>query len=313
MHARRSIPSHRAPAFFVISALIVVTLGVNAPGAKADPVCDLFTSDHAINIDFKRPPADIRMQALGVTPIVSEVFKGLPAGTPASVRSFFRALVRLVAQATTVRTTTKSVRQLASLFYALGSSASGRRAAVWIDKQCPTLRDADETPPSIPQSGAATSPPSPAKVPSGLGTSNRPVDPCLLVTRQEAAAALGSDPGPATRPDIMTCEYGPPWPSLAPVARLRVQTPPGGKAAFVSSQTNAADVTDGEFYQTVTGVADSAYEFGAAGFPNAEDGGDVAAVGFLKGSTLVLVAIASPNGTARGSVLTPARIAASRV
>ena len=113
MHDRRSIRSRHGSTLFVISALFLGalgTLGVNSPAAKADPVCDLFTSDHAINIDFKQPPANIRVQALQVTPIVAEVFKRLPADTPASVRSFFGALVRLVAQATTVRTTTKSGR-----------------------------------------------------------------------------------------------------------------------------------------------------------------------------------------------------------
>ena len=279
---------------------------MEAPSARADTFCDLSPSADGVAIDFSQPLAAIRAAALQVLPFWRVIGTFLPAGAPKSVRSLFAADAALVAKAAKV-TTAKEARQLASRSVALSSSPSGKAAVAWLLKRC-SAPDPQETPDSsLPTKAVPSGVP---KVPTAPGAANPPLDPCLLVTRADATAALGADPGAARRPDQSQCVYGPGFGDTT-VATLTVALAPYGKDAFAATATLASNVRAeiGEYYQTVS-VADRAFMFGKSDDTNPADS---ATVSFLKGDRVVVVNIFSPGGAARGHVLAVAVIAASRV
>ena len=290
----------------VLGLLLLGNAVLEAPSARADTFCDLAPSADGIAIDFGQPIDAIRASALQVLPFWKVIGKHLPADAPKSVRSLFAGDALLVAKAAKV-TTAKEARQLASRSVGLSSSSSGKAAVAWLLKRCSTP-DPQETPDSsLPtKAGPSGSP----KVPSAPGAVNGPLDPCLLVTRAEATAALGSDPGPARRPDANQCVYGPGFGDTT-VATLTVALAPYGKDAFATTATLASDVRPeiGEYYQAVS-VADRAFMFGKTDDKNPADS---ATVSFLKGDRVVVVNIFSPSGGARGHVVAVAVTAASRV
>lgn len=301
-------PPRLRACFAAVSLLIgaFALVAVTAPGAHADPFCDLFVSDHSINIDFQQPVQNIREQALQLTSVVLAIPKQLAPQTPKAVRAFFTDLVHLVALATRV-TNAKAAHLLALRFAALSRTPSGRAAATWLDKLCPTTRDTDTTSPTgtVPRAAAAA----PQKVPAaGIGSARPPVGPCALVTQAEATAALGADPGPG-RSDSRVCIYGPAFADTS-LPTLWVGLSPGGKAAFNAGMQASSDPKPeiGEHYRVVSGLGDAAYEFGKTTSP-----ADIDTLTFLRGETVVVLTIFSPVGTAEASVRTPAAKAASRV
>ena len=290
----------------VLGLLLLGNAVLEAPSARADTFCDLAPSADGIAIDFGQPIDAIRASALQVLPFWKVIGKHLPADAPKSVRTLFAGDALLVAKAAKV-TTAKEARQLASRSVGLSSSSSGKAAVAWLLKRCSTP-DPQETPDSsLPtKAGPSGSP----KVPSAPGAVNGPLDPCLLVTRAVATAALGSDPGPARRPDANQCVYGPGFGDTT-VATLTVALAPYGKDAFATTATLASDVRPeiGEYYQVVS-FADRAFMFGKADDKNPADS---ATVSFLKSDRVVVVNIFSPSGGARGHVVAVAVTAASRV
>ena len=305
--------SLRVATVFGLFLFGVVAMG--APNARADTFCDLAPSADGVAIDFGQPLDAIRNAALQVLPFWRVIGTYLPAGTPKSVRSLFAADAVLVAKAAKV-TTAKEARQLASRSVALSSSPSGKTAVAWLLKRC-SAPDPQETPDSslptkaVPTKAVPTKavPSGVAKVPTAPVAAN-PLDPCSLVTRTEATAALGADPGAARRPDQSQCVYGPGFADTT-VATLTVALAPYGKDAFAATATLASNVRAeiGEYYQSVS-VADRAFMFGKSDDKNPADS---ATVSFLKGDRVVVVNIFSPGGAARGHVVAVAVTAASRV
>ena len=112
--------------------------------------------------------------------------------------------------------------------------------------------------------------------------------PCLVVTEQEATAALGADPGPGqeTPPGATgngTCVYG----SAQSVVRLAVDSSGVGKAIYdgdksTVSGANAALVVD------VPGVGDAAFE--------TPSGASATTIYFFKGTTFVEITLGIPTG-----------------
>ena len=290
----------------VLGFLLLGNAVVQAPSARADTFCDLAPSADGVAIDFGQPLDAIRASALQVLPFWKVIGKHLPADAPKSVRSLFAGDALLVAKAAKV-TTAKEAQQLASRSVALSSSSSGKTAVAWLLKRCSTP-DAQEMPDSsLPTKVVPSGLP---KVPSAPGAANGVLDPCLLVIRAEATAALGSDPGPARRPDANQCVYGPGFGDTT-VATLTVALASYGKDAFATTATLASHVRPeiGEYYQAVS-VADRAFMFGKTDDKNPADS---ATVSFLKGDRVVVVNIFSPSGGARGHVVAVAVTAASRV
>ena len=307
--ARTASRRRRWKVGIVMASLAFGSLAIT-PSAHADPFCDLFVSDHGVNIDFTQPVSQIRTSANQVSSILTQVRKALAPDTPKSVRAFYAELAPLVAQATDVRTKTAAHR-LATRFAALSASPAGKATGVWISNLCPTLPDGDillPTAPRKPGNTATTGNTFTSTIPAPTqGASARTIDPCSLVIEREAATALGSDPGPPTRPNSRECVYGPGFGDTTVPTLWAAVVPTGGKAVFAVGSAYRAPEKEA-FFEVVSGIGDAAFESGKTG-----DQGDIATLTFLKGDTMVVVTVLSPAGTARNNVISPARKAASRV
>lgn len=293
----------------VMASLAFGSLAIT-PSAHADPFCDLFVSDHGVNIDFTQTLPQIRTSAIQVIPILTQVRNALAPDTPKSVRAFYAALAPLVALATEVRTKTAAHR-LATRFASLSASPAGKATGVWIANLCPTTPDGDillPTTPRKPRNTATTGNTFTSIIATPTqGASARTIDPCSLVTEQEAATALGSDPGPPTRPNSRECVYGPGFGDATVPTLWTAVVPTGGKAVFAVGSAYRAPEKEA-FFEVVSGIGDAAFESGKT-----SDQGDIATLTFLKADTMAVVTILSPTGMARNSVVSPARKAASRI
>ena len=126
-------------------------------------------------------------------------------------------------------------------------------------------------------------------------------DACSLITQQEAATALGADPGPgdgAANLGASSCTFGS-SPALVSVNVL----PTNGMAALKNMQAHA---TGHNKLTPVPGIGDAAFIV---------TGGPSASVMFAKGDAMVAVLIVASGAPtpASQSALTLARLAASRL
>ena len=139
-----------------------------------------------------------------------------------------------------------------------------------------------------PAGSAVPSQASPGATADTPATATANAHPCLVVTEQEATAALGADPGPGqeTPPGATgngTCVYG----SAQSVVRLTVDSSGVGKAIYdgdksTVSGANAALVVD------VPGVGDAAFE--------TVSGASSTTIYFYKGTTFVEITLGIPTG-----------------
>ena len=295
----------------MVLALACGALGsVAAPAAHADTFCDLSPDEHGVNIDFTRPTPDVNAAASQLLPFFTAVGKALPVDAPKAVRSYFASFGQLVAQATTVRARAE-LRRLAARSLALSSSKSGRAALAWITKRCAAPDPQDPADPATlgRSTGKAATASPPASGTSGSGTLPAgAIDPCRLVTRTEATAALGADPGAAVRQDSRTCIYGPGFSDPTKSTLWAAIVPIGGKRLFAVGLGETRPLDEGEYREVIGGLGDAALKTGKSG-----DNGDISEVAILKGDTMVEVTILSPGGAARTQVMTPARIASMRI
>ncbi len=123
---------------------------------------------------------------------------------------------------------------------------------------------------------------------------------CLLITEQEASAALGSDPGPGVAGVLgvaTTCTFGTP-PSVLTVDLV----PTGGKAAYEQTQGSARP----HQLVTISGVGDAALGM---------FGGPIGAIYFYKGDALVSVLLTTngANATSQDKMTALANTAAGRL
>ncbi len=167
-------------------------------------------------------------------------------------------------------------------------------------ERCPVPDvQADTSVVSVVGSTATTTSPSPRPLVPTAGIAVGGIDPCLLVTEPEAAAALRSDPGPARRPDSRTCVYGlgvpdPVTPSLV-VSYVR----PGGKAAFEFYRSGPRQPAN---LESIGGIGDTALEVW-----DGTDSKGGAKLIFLTGDTMASMVIWVTGGTARSRRSRPPR------
>ncbi len=315
--ARRADRDRTRWTALVLTTFLVIggTVGVES-AARADSFCDSPTSE-GVGIDFTQTPNSIRLRAAALLSTFQRLASRLSSDAPKYVRVLLAADLVLVKKATKV-TSAAEAKRLGRQSVALTTSVSGRAAVKYLFVQCNLPDAVDDTTPPKPTT-PTTRPLNPAR---GTPTPIRPapsgaLDPCSLVTEKEATAALGSDPGPARRPDSLQCVYGPGFADTT-VPTLTVAAFPrgnAGKSAFDGGLGGASHIHPeiGEFWQAVS-VADFAYMFGKAALSDdATYPGDSATVNFLKGDQFVAVNILNPSGGARSHVVAVAVIAASRV
>ena len=114
----------------------------------------------------------------------------------------------------------------------------------------------------------------PTTVPSLTPTA---VDPCNVLTEQDAAAALGVDPGPgvsSSEQGVGQCQYGSGNPGSIIFTVVKNLQPLGGKAGFdavkASTQAQIAANTSGNAqYQTIDGLGDGGFAAGGGYFASA--------------------------------------------
>lgn len=129
--------------------------------------------------------------------------------------------------------------------------------------------------------------------------SSKAVDPCTLISQQEATTALGADPGPAVS-NTLTCQYGAPGggPSIITGADA------GGRTMYDQQRT----LTGGSTPADVSGVGDAAFLIASADLP------DITTIVFLKSSTVVRISLVLPGSTSGTSIVTTlAKAAAGRM
>ena len=286
---------------FVSASVVIGAIWVAAPSARADTFCDLSPTSEGVGIDFGQPMATIRSSASARLPFFQGVGKLLPADAPKSVRSLLASDALLVAKAAKVTTTNEAIL-LARRSVALSSSASGRAAVKWIAKKCsppdtietvyvgadakaPKTATLPTRPANPARSAAAPSSPAPA------GT----FDPCSVITRQDATAALGTDPGAGDStptPAGGQCQYA----TDVGAINLNVVKGPStlGKTAKdavlrmnESALGQKATDTKGDvIYDTLPGIADGAFVIGHGSNPGKFS---AASMAFYAGDTLVTI------------------------
>ena len=156
-------------------------------------------------------------------------------------------------------------------------------------------------------SPVAASPTAPADTPTQvapatIATGRGATTACALVTEQEAAAALGADPGPGQETPLgdtaSACSY------LAGQSILQLSlTRSGGKAVYDSEHAGIPSGTPG--ITEVSGVGDSAFS---------QVKGTRAAINFDKGDAMVVIGLTSAGAPASQEQLSElATAAASRM
>jgi hypothetical protein len=145
---------------------------------------------------------------------------------------------------------------------------------------------------------AASTDATPAAVPAGGGTA------CALVTEQEVAAALGTDPGPGsadTSNGSSQCQYG-----TYQSAFVLVNLNPSQGKPFYDNTRNNPKVSQAGTVTDVAGVGDRAFGIFGHG---------TAAIYFNKGDALVLVMVEINTATSppKAQALALAKTAASRI
>lgn len=86
------------------------------------------------------------------------------------------------------------------------------------------------------------------------------IDPCLLVTEQQAGGALGYDPGPGVGggPNGQQCEYGTGTPGALTIS-VFTGPPRGGQGPFQQAEANAQNLTGKGFSGIAGGIGDGAF------------------------------------------------------
>ena len=225
----------------------------------------------------------------------------MPPDAPKSVRSLLASGALLVAKAAKV-TTTNEATQLARRSVALSSSASVRAAVKWIAKRCspPDTIETVYVGADAKAPKTATLPTRPANPARAAAVPSRPApadtfDPCSVITRQDATAALGFDPGPGDStptPAGGQCQYA----TDAGAINLNVVKGPsklGKNAKDAVFRMNASalgqkatDTKGDVIYDTLPGVADGAFVIGHGSNPGKFS---AASLAFYAGDTLVTI------------------------
>ncbi|MDQ2896074.1 MAG: DUF3558 family protein [Actinomycetota bacterium] len=129
--------------------------------------------------------------------------------------------------------------------------------------------------------------------------SSKAVDPCTLISQQEATTALGADPGPAVS-NTLTCEYG----ATGGGPSITTGADPGSRMTYDQQRT----LTGGSTPDDVSGVGDAAFLIAGADLP------DITTIVFLKSSTVVRISLILPGSTSGTSIVTTlAKAAAGRM
>ena len=130
--------------------------------------------------------------------------------------------------------------------------------------------------------GSAAANATPDTAPSGPGT----VTACGLISEKEAAAALGTDPGPGQETPLGESASACTYVSVSSSLQLSM-TPTGGKATYHREQAGIPPGAPG--ITEVSGVGDSAFS---------QVSGTRAAINFNKGDALVVIGLTTGGAPA---------------